>query len=445
MNWNTLTLSGWGRNHHARQRVCRPERMGDLPRAFADAPSLLARGAGRSYGDSATNAGGGLILMERLNRFLAFDPETGVVECEAGVTFGDILTTFLPRGFLFPVTPGTCFTTLGGGLAHDVHGKNHDQAGSLGHHVLWFDLLLPSGEERRVSPTSDPALFAATLGGAGLTGVILRLALQLVPVASNHMQVREERMGSIHDFIEALESARRSATFSVGWIDALAQGASLGRGILETAEFSSLLEPIPLPQGGHTIPFDLPDRLLNPVSIRLFNALYYRRIPREGRQRPLPLPDFFYPLDALLHWNRIYGQRGFHQFQCVIPNAEARRALPALLKEISQSRAASFLAVIKTMGHASLGMLGFPMPGFTLALDFPNRPGLSALYARLEGRVLDHGGRLYLAKESLASPASLPAMYPRLDEFRQVLHRIDPTGRMQSDLSRRLNLRGDQP
>lgn len=435
-----MRLAGWGRSAWSDARVARPESRKALPAAAQEDGGTLARGAGRSYGDQAQLAGGRLILMERLNRFLAFDPETGLLEAEAGVTFYDLLQTFLPRNWMVPVTPGTGFVTLGGALANDVHGKNHDCEGSFGRHVEWFDLLTAAGEIVRVAPDCDPDLFNATIGGMGLTGIITALGLRLRKVPSAGIARTEERAGDLEALMERLAKARQSSPFSVAWIDGLARGRSLGRGIVESGDFATDAPP-PARRRALALSTDMPDWALSSPLVAAFNHAYFRRIPNGGRRRLVPAASFLYPLDAIRGWNRLYGRRGFRQFQCVIPEAEAAPALRRLLETISQSGMASFLAVLKTMGEEGSGLLSFPLRGWTLALDFPLRPGLDEILARLDAIVLESGGRLYLAKDSAMAAGSLPRMYPRLERFRQVLDRVDPREHWQSDMARRLDIR----
>lgn len=444
MTWKAVTLTGWGRTQKAEQAACRPERTRDVLAAAAERHDngILAFGNGRSYGDAPLNHDGRALLTTRLNRLLSFDEAGGVLVCEAGVTFGELLRIFAPRGFLFPVTPGTAFVTIGGAVANDVHGKNHERDGSFGDHVLWIDLARPSGDIVRVSPDENPELFAATIGGVGLTGIILRLAFRMVRIPSQKLRVREDRIVDLDAFFAAFEDCRAKANFSVGWIDAAARGRALGRGILETAEFAAGDQTGAVPQKTRNIPRDLPEFALNPLNIRLFNQLYYHRVPRRGRDRLVTLGKFFYPLDSLLNWNRIYGKRGFHQFQCVIPDAAARDGIRRLLEEIASARAASFLAVLKTLGGEGRGYLSFPLRGYTLALDFPHRAGTLELLRRLERITLDHGGRIYLAKDSALSAEGFARMYPKLDRFNDVLKQFDPERHYQSDLMRRLAIGG---
>ncbi|MGQ9368825.1 FAD-binding protein [Azospirillum sp. ST 5-10] len=444
--WHTLTLAGWGRTAPATAPAARPERLAEVASSVADAraagATVLARGRGRSYGDQAVNGAGRVVLMERLDRITAFDPASGVATCEAGVTFADLMATFLPRGWMVPVTPGTAFATVGGAIANDVHGKNHDRIGSFGDHLAWLALLLPSGEVRRVTPDGDPALFAATVGGCGLTGLVLEAGVRLVPAASRWIRMRERRIADLDAFLAAFAEARETATYSVGWIDALARGGALGRGILETGEVADGVAAELAPRTARRVPVDFPSLALNPLSVAAFNAVYRRRVPAAGRERTVPMETFFYPLDAIHEWNRIYGRRGFHQFQCVLPDAEAPTGIRRLLEAIAGARAASFLAVLKTLGGTGRGMLSFPMRGVTLALDLPHRAGVADLLTTLERLTRDHGGRIYLAKDSALSAEGLAAMYPRLEEFRAVLATVDPDRRLSSDMARRLRIHG---
>lgn len=442
MRSKTIELSGWGRVHRASARAWRPERVRAVAEALGSAGEggIIAHGAGRSYGDAPLNDSA--ILTCRLDRILSADWKAGEVVCEPGVAFADLMRLCLRHGFAVPVSPGTGFATIGGGIANDVHGKNHDRHGSLGDHVQWLDLMLPSGETQRVSPEQDPDLFAATIGGIGLTGVILGVCLKLRPAKSNAVELTEKRAPDLDSFLGLLEDARKSATYSVGWIDATARGRRLGRGILETAEEAG--ENLDPPKAKRRkLPMEMPGFALNRLTVGMFNAMYYRRVPTAGRRRTVPLDEFLYPLDAIEDWNRLYGKRGFHQFQCVLPDDGAAVGLRKMLEAISAAGSASFLAVLKTLGGEGRGHLSFPMRGHTLALDFPAKARTGELLATLERMTLDHGGRIYLAKDSVMSADGFAAMYPRLAEFRAVLDRIDPHRRMMSDMARRLNIRGD--
>ncbi len=439
VRWKNSTLAGWGRFAATHARVARPERQSELDRVLSDtSASLIARGAGKAYGDAAQNGAANVANMQRLDRLLAFDAATGVLECEAGVTFRTLLDAFVPKGFVPPVSPGTAFATVGGALAADVHGKNHDRHGSFGDHVLWFDLLCADGQTRRVSPDSHSDLFAATIGGMGLTGIVRRLAFRLLP-GTGHVRVETQRIADLDAFFAAFEAARANATFSVGWIDALARGAKLGRGVFETAEFAPAASVAPVAKT-LPIPLDLPPFALSRLSVGAFNEFYWRRAPAQKRASSRPLDAFFYPLDRLADWNRLYGKRGFFQFQSVVPDATAFAATRKMLEAVSAAGTASFLAVLKTLGGPGRGLLSFPLRGVTLALDVPNAPGATALMAELERLALEAGGRIYLAKDALQAPASLRAGYPHLAAFEETLLRWDPQRRFASDLSRRLRI-----
>jgi decaprenylphospho-beta-D-ribofuranose 2-oxidase len=443
VSWAQINLTGWGRTSGGAMTACRPERVSELRERVREGPAdggRIAYGAGRAYGDAALNSQGRVILTRRLNRMLAFDGESGLLEAEPGVTFNDLLAVFLPRGWLVPATPGTAFATLGGAVANDIHGKNHDRVGSFGDHLTWIDLMLPSGEIVRTTDSERPELFRATIAGLGLTGVIVGIGLRLMRVPSSAVRVRERRCRDLDAFLAALAEARQRATYSVGWIDGLAKGRELGRGLLEEAEPAT--EAVAdTPQRARRVPMDAPGSVLNPITIGLFNAAYYRRVPVGGRERIVPYRRFLYPLDAISDWNRIYGRGGFFQFQCVLPDASAPRGIRLLLEEIAGSGRASFLAVLKTLGAEGRGYLSFPMRGYTLALDFPRRGGVEDVLRRLERLTLDHGGRIYLAKDAVLSPEGFRAMYPKLPEFQAVLDAIDPEHRLNSDMARRLKIR----
>ncbi|MGF1563202.1 MAG: FAD-binding protein [Geminicoccaceae bacterium] len=443
MRWKAETLSGWGNSFRASSLVCRPERQRELGSALAGSAwhSLIAYGGGRSYGDNALNDQGRAIRMERLDRLLSFDERSGVLVAEGGVPLRAIVTALLPRGFILPVSPGTAFATVGGALANDVHGKNHESAGSFGDHVLWLDLLTADGNLRRVNPGDESGLFRATVGGCGLTGVIVQAAIKLQRVPSSYVQVKERRVANLDAFLEGFEACRNASTFSVGWIDGIARGASLGRGILETAEFVTGAERALPAVHDKRVPVNFPGFALNKLSIRAFNEAYFRRIPASGRNCTVAFPKFLYPLDALLEWNKIYGKRGFFQFQCVLPDEQSTKGLQRLMETISAAGLASFLAVLKTLGGEGRGFLSFPMRGYTLALDFPKSSAAEELLGKLERITLDNGGRIYLAKDSQLSVSGFRQMYPKLADMQRILGEIDPRGQFNSDQARRLGIR----
>lgn len=435
MLWKSANYTGWGRALRASGEIARPERRAQAIGLTADTPAP-AMGMRRSYGDAASNDGGRMIDMTRLDRMCGFDAGTGVLEVEAGARIGNIAAAFAPRGWLPAVMPGTGFATVGGCIAQDVHGKNHHHAGSFGQHLTAITLL-QNGKMIEVLP--ETPLFRATVGGLGQTGVILSARMRLLPCKGDVMMVTERRAEGWHEHIALLDAS--TATYTVGWIDATATGAALGRGIIEEAETGAGL--VRNRNKFRKVPFDAPHFALAAPVVRLFNRLYYTRVPARGRTLVKPIGDFFFPLDKIHDWNRLYGKRGFHQFQCVVPLA-ASPALREMLEEIAGSGLASPLAVLKRMGPGRAGYLSFPMEGYTLAVDFPNRPAARFLIKRLESLTVEAGGRLYFAKDSLATGAQIRAMYPELPDWQAEVDRIDPTGLLATDLTRRLGLRSAQ-
>ncbi|TCP62278.1 decaprenylphospho-beta-D-ribofuranose 2-oxidase [Rhodovulum bhavnagarense] len=434
MQWKIAEYAGWGRVVRARGTLARPENLPALATALAGRGPAI--GNRRSYGDGPLNDGGAAIEMTRMDRLLAFDPETGVLEVEAGATIAELLRVFAPRGWMPAVMPGTGFATVGGCIANDVHGKNHHNAGSFGQHVLGLRLMTDQGP-REVRPEAEPALFRATMGGQGQTGAILSAKLQLQPVPGQRMRVKETRIRDFDSFLAAFDSSQ--AEYTVGWIDATKRGKRLGRGILEEGTLAEGGRPGPR-RRAITVPLDAPRLALSWPVVKLFNAFYISRIPDTSRKRTRPLEEFFFPLDRIYDWNRLYGKRGFHQFQCVVP-LDKGPELKAILETIAKAGIASPLAVLKKMGPGRAGHLSFPMAGYTLAVDFPARKKVPAIFAKLEQQVLDAGGRLYFAKDALAHPDNIAAMYPELSAWRAEIAKTDPDGRLATDLVRRLNLR----
>lgn len=441
----TTELSGWGRFSRRSVRMASPRDASEIA-ALARIGGLIARGSGRAYGDSAI--GTKLTLdMRRMNRMLAFDEATGQLTAEAGVLLSDVIATFLPRGWFPYVTPGTKFVTLGGAIAADVHGKNHHRNGSFGAFVDWIDVLGADGEIARISPDENSEMFEWTLGGMGLTGVIVRAAFRLRRVGSGWIRKTTVPAANLADAMAAFETADE-ALYSVGWIDCLARGASLGRTLVMTGEHADAND---LPRGyrAHpfktpvrrrfTFPFDAPGIVLNRFSIRAFNALYWQMGLRAPRETLVDYDSFFYPLDRMLGWNRIYGRRGFLQFQCALPLESAGSGLTRLLTETAQAGQGSFLAVLKRLG-AQQSRFSFPMEGYTLALDFPATPTALALLKRLDAIVIDHGGRFYLAKDARMSSETLCRSDARIDAFRDMRRMRHLEHAFSSDQSQRFHL-----
>ena len=433
MRWKDAELTGWGRALTAPSEVARPERASAVLSLMGDTPAP-AVGASRSYGDAGLNAGGRAILTTRLDRMVSFDEATGVLTAEGGIRLGEIARIFAPRGWLLPVMPGTGFATVGGAIANDVHGKNHHRVGSFAEHVTALRLATPVGE--RTVEACAP-LFRATAGGLGQTGAILSADIRMLRAKGDVIVVTERRIADWDEFVARLDGS--DATYSVGWIDATATGGQLGRGILEEAETGAGL--VPQRKGAKTVPFDAPSSFLSPPVVRAFNAAYWRRVPASGRTVVKPIHDFFFPLDRIRDWNRLYGKAGFHQFQCVVPLAAAG-LLREMLHRIATSGLASPLAVLKRMGPGRAGMMSFPMEGYTLAVDFPNRDGAAPLIRDLVRRTKDAGGRIYFAKDSVARAEDVAGMYPDRAAWAAEVAGVDPDGRLTTDLVRRLDLRG---
>ncbi len=434
MLWNSLTYTGWGRVKTATGPVARPERVSSLRAALADDPGP-AIGNCRSYGDACLNDGGPAVKMVRLDRMIGFDETTGILEVEAGLKVGEIARVFAPRGWLPTVMPGTGFATVGGCIANDVHGKNHHGAGSFGQHVT--EITLMRGEQAtKITPEKDPELFRATVGGLGQTGVIVSAKLQLLACKGDVMVVTERRIDGYEEFIEALDASK--ATYTVGWLDATAKGAALGRGILEEGETDYGL--VPPKKSSKSVPFNAPRFALSRPVVKAFNNAYFRRIPEVGRTSVKPIQDYFFPLDRIHDWNRLYGKAGFIQFQCVVP-VDGVRGLKRILEKIAHSGLASPLAVLKRMGPGRAGMMSFPMEGYTLAVDFRAGKKASKLIAELELMTAEAGGRVYFAKDATLDASHVGAMYPELAEFASIANKIDPDGHYETDLTRRLKIR----
>jgi len=397
----------------------------------------IARGMGRSYGDSALSRS--IIDCSSLDTISPVDAQNGTVQCGAGVTLADVLTLVVPMGWFFPVTPGTKFVTVGGAIASDVHGKNHHVAGCFSQYVDAIKLALADGTILTCSSTENSDLFHATCGGMGLTGVIIDATLRLKRLKSSFVEQVTLKTRNLEEALHLFE-AHQGATYSVAWIDCLASGSTTGRSLLILGEHSedgnlSLRSHRPL-----SIPFEVPSQLLNRFSIKAFNWLYYNRASQDRSFRRVHYEPFFYPLDSIHHWNRLYGKRGFLQYQFVIPKVAARIGLNLLMKTIVESQRGSFLAVLKLLGQENANFLSFPLEGYTLAVDFKFEDGLLELLNELDSIVTDHGGRLYLAKDARMSEATFKRNYPRWKQFQEIRSRYGATGVFSSLQSRRIGL-----
>ncbi|MDP3278411.1 MAG: FAD-binding oxidoreductase [Deltaproteobacteria bacterium] len=442
MNHSESVLSGWGRigvlGHERRSE--------NLREASRDA--VLSRGLGRSYGDSALPPPSarevlGTALADRL---LGFDEGTGILHAEAGVSIEQLNRRMLPMGYFVPVTPGTQFVTMGGAVAADVHGKNHHVAGCFGEHVTRMTMRVASGEIVSVSPNENADLFWATVGGMGLTGHILDVEFAMKRVPSPWIYQESWRVPDIDAYIDALAEGAKKFDYTVGWIDCLSRGKNMGRGILMAGDWAKPEQapsryPSPLPK--LSMPFELPSFALNPLSIKAFNFGFYWKHLAQHQQGLVHWQTFFYPLDMIRGWNKMYGPRGFTQYQCVLPAGDQRRSARRVLDVLSREGGASFLCVIKDCGEQGQGILSFPMKGISIALDIPVNDRTQKLIDTLNEVVLEENGRIYLAKDQFTRPEHFAAMEPRLEKFRQVRDRWDPTHKIRSAQS--VRLLGDRP
>ncbi len=440
-----MTLSGWGRYPRIDAKLNAP-RSEDEVRALVLQGDAIARGNGRAYGDSAVSSHNTL-HMQHFNRMLSFDGDRGQLVAEAGVLLADIINAFLPLGWFPYVTPGTKFVTLGGMIAADVHGKNHHKDGSFGNYVDWIDVLVSDGSIKRCSRSENTDLFEWTVGGMGLTGILLRAAIFLRPITSAWIEQRTLVAENISHAMELFEQSA-DATYSVAWIDCLQQGQSMGRSLVMLGEHADALAVPPQyrktplhisPRSKVSIPIEFPSWTLNNLTVRAFNALYYRNGQRNRGQRLVGWDSYFYPLDAILGWNKIYGRYGFAQFQCALPLEAADEGLRALLSAISSAGVGSFLAVLKRFGKQN-SKFSFPMEGYTLALDFPLNKRTMALMEKLDRITIEHGGRFYLAKDSRMSRDVFQVSETRALDYMSFRDAQAATGTFASSQSERLGL-----
>jgi decaprenylphospho-beta-D-ribofuranose 2-oxidase len=442
---SSVTVSGWGGTPRARTHLVSASGVNEIHEAMAGSGSrgLIPRGLGRSYGDAAQRTGGTTVQIRSNSQPEWLDLEKGIVRSNAGTTVGELIRFGAEYGFFVPVTPGTRYVTLGGAIAADIHGKDHHRAGSFGMYVEQIRMLLADGATVSVDRESDPDLLNATVGGMGLTGVVLDADLRMMPVPGNRILVDTVRTGDLDATMEALTEADSSHRYSVAWIDLSKRGASMGRGVvtsgshtIEAADILTLGEPL------LEVPKLWRIGVVNRATVGVFNELWFRKAPRSPRQGIQTYAQFFYPLDALGSWNRVYGSRGFLQYQFVLP-FQAEDLLPGILEALVDGPVPVALAVLKRLGADSDGMLSFPLPGWTLAADIPIPGSPSELEATLRSidlLLVGAGGRVYLAKDSRLGSDLVGDMYPKLAEFHAVRDRVDPERQFQSDLAIRLGL-----
>lgn len=442
-----IELSGWGRYPRRMATVVSPATVAEAipPRAG----KMISRGQGRSYGDAAIFEDGLVMLTENLSEVTQFDETTGTITAQAGATLAELIDQFLPRGWFPAVVPGTKFVSLGGCVAADIHGKNHHRDGAFGAHVSELEIVLADRSRRVCSPEKNAELFWATVGGMGLTGIITNVTFKLIPVQSSYLVVEHHQTKDLEASFKVLSDAAWDDHYTVAWIDCLASGAELGRSVLMRGhhalpeELTKRLQSTPYskPHRQRNLGFDFPSWTLNSLSMKAFNELYYRLQGRKQNAFIADYESFFFPLDRIGNWNRIYGKRGFVQYQCVLPMENAYEGMRALLEALTAARRSSFLSVLKRFGAEGKGLLSFPFEGYTLTLDLPvSDPELFSFLDRLDEIVLRHGGRVYLAKDARLSPQSFRAMYPRFAEWLEIKKKLDPEGCFDSDLARRLEM-----
>ena len=431
-------ISGWGRWPMVDAEVIRPDGVEAIRTALAQG-RLGIRGAGRSYGDSSLASR--VVDMSGFRRLRSFDAATGIACVDAGVTIDELLRVFGPRGWFPAVTPGTRHVTVGGALASDVHGKNHHVGGSFADHVISFDLLLGDGDIVTVKAETDHDLFQATAGGMGLTGVILSVTLQLMPISSNRIVQRSLKLPDLQSTLGAIEE-NAGATYSAAWVDCQARGSALGRSLLLLGEHAANggRSPMLPARAALPVPFALPSRTLSRPVVGVFNALHYGRQRSATHTAEIPCTSFFYPLDVAADWNRLYGSRGFLQYQFAAPAEAGSEPLAGALRLIADSRVPAPLAVLKAFGPGNRNLLSFPFHGYTLAVDFPASRGAFTLLDRLDELVLGFQGRVYLSKDARMTAETFRACYPRWQEFEQIRARFGASGRFVTHQSQRLGL-----
>lgn len=435
------TVSNWS-NYPTKDATLTYWRGERIP---ANGKHWIARGLGRCYGDASLSDH--IFSTVKHNHILEFNPETGSICCQSGISLHDLLKVFVPKGWFLPVTPGTKFITVGGALASDIHGKNHHVAGCFGDHVTSCTLILANGERMRCSPTENSEAFNATRGGMGLTGMIDTVTFQLKRIDTSYIRQRQIKAGNLTEVL-ALFEQYKSYTYSMAWIDCLKGGKNFGRSIMMMGEHASLSElsskqrenPLTSKAGRDvTMPINLPGFVLNALSVKAFNWLYFHKNIKKVMENTVHYDPFFYPLDSILHWNRMYGKNGFVQYQFVLPIANSEAGLIHIMNRIQQKGWGSFLSVLKLFGKQD-SLISFPMEGYTLALDFPLKRGLFTFLDELDELVLELGGRIYLTKDARMKASTFNQGYPNSQEFFSILKKINPDLTIQSDLAKRLSI-----
>lgn len=441
-----MKISNWGNYPVINTNLINFKNIIDLRGKLSDLPILIPRGLGRCYGDSSLSKN--IISSLKFNRMIEFNPEKGELICETGVSLGEILETFVSRGWFLPVTPGTKYVTLGGAIASDVHGKNHHKDGSFCDYVTSMHVMIANGSILECSKSVNTDLFKATCGGMGLTGIILKATIRLKRIETAYIKQKIIKAVNLEDAMDLFER-NDHYDYSVAWLDCLATGKNLGRSILMLGE-DAKIKDLKNTDALHTplsinikkdmkVPFNMPCFLLNVYSIKIFNSLYFKKY-KTNHVSIIDYDSFFYPLDSISNWNRIYGSRGFTQYQCIFPREAARDGIRRILKKTSEKGMGSFLAVWKLFGKGNDNLLSFPMEGYTIALDFPITPDLLDLLFEFDDIVLENGGRLYLAKDVRMNNNMFVKTYKNAETFRSYKNYIDQDRKFESLQSRRLKL-----
>ena len=432
-----MVLKSWGNFPKVLSKVISIERLSDIGNALKSNDTLIAYGNGRSYGDSAL--GKAQLDMRGANHFISFDQELGVLKVEAGVLLADILKYFVPRGWFLTISPGTKLITVGGAIASDIHGKNHHHAGCFSESLVSMKVQLADGRQVECSTDNNSDLFNATCGGQGLTGIVLNAELQMKKIQSSQLATTTIKTFGLQETFAAFES-RQQASYSVAWIDCMATGNKLGRSLLTTGEFLNDNTFSYKPKKTFSVPFYFPSFVLNKWFVKLFNILYFNKVRKQVTHAISDIDSFFYPLDAISQWNKIYGKKGFVQYQFILPLSSSFEGIKEALELISSSGRGSFLAVLKLYGKENQNYLSFPMEGYSLALDFKLDDSLFDFLNELDEIVVKHKGRVYLAKDARMSAKIFEKGYPKLNKFKQVRNKFDPNKQFSSSQSSRLGL-----
>jgi decaprenylphospho-beta-D-ribofuranose 2-oxidase len=442
-----MKVSNWGKYPEVEADVFEYNNPADYISLIHQKQKVIPRGMGRCYGDSALSAN--ILSTLKLNHLLAFDAEKGILTCESGVTFEEIIRLFIPKGWFMPVTPGTKFITVGGAVASDIHGKNHHAEGTFSDHIYWLEIITPDGEVKICSPEGNTELFQLTCGGMGLTGLITKICFQLFPVETSYIRQESIKAKNLDEIMRIFEDSG-AWTNSVAWIDCLSKGKSLGRSIMTRGEFATVSElktsaqkanPLKVHKDGKLfLPFDFPSFTVNSLTVKAFNLLYYNKQFKHIQESIVHYETFYYPLDGILHWNRVYGKKGFTQYQFVLPPATSREGLIAIIEKIGQRNMGSFLTVLKLFGEQEENFLRFPKGGYTLAIDFRINARVWAFLDELDELVLKYGGRVYLTKDVRMKHEMLIKSYPQAQAFIDQVKLLDPEFKFASVQSDRIHI-----